>query len=414
MYRPVSVYIGLRYLRANRRNHFISFISLTSIAGLTLGVMVMILVLSVLNGFHQELRERILGMVPHAIIHSYRGPIEQWRPLAAELEKSPDVVASAPYTSGQGMLSFQGGVRGVMVNGILPAEEARVSIVDQHMKAGSIDDLKAGEFGIVLGDLVARSLGARVGDRITLLLPEASVSLGGVFPRMKRFTVVGIFSVGAELDASLAAIHIEDAGKVFGLKGKVEGIRLKFKDLFEAPSNSRALAENMPGRYYSVDWTRTQGNLFQAIQLEKRMLGLLMLIIVAVAVFNIVSSLVMLVVDKQSDIAVLKTLGADRSTILKIFIILGSTIGFLGCSIGALLGIGASLVISDFVAKIEEIFGIEFLSSDVYFISYFPSDLHASDVLLVTCSAFAMSFIATLYPAYSASKTEPAEVLRYE
>ncbi|MBV1915946.1 MAG: lipoprotein-releasing ABC transporter permease subunit [Pseudomonadales bacterium] len=414
MYRPVSVYIGLRYLRANRRNHFISFISLTSIAGLTLGVMVMILVLSVLNGFHKELRERILGMVPHAVVHSYQGPIEQWQALATMLEESPDVLAAAPYSSGQGMLSFQGSVRGVMVNGILPSAEKNVSIIDQHMKVGSIDALKAGEFGIVLGDLVARSLGARVGDRITLLLPEASVTPGGIFPRMKRFTVVGTFSVGAELDAALAVIHIEDAGKVFGIKGKVQGIRLKFDDLFEAPAISRELAGKLPGQYYSTDWTRTQGNLFQAVQLEKRMLGLLMLIIVAVAVFNIVSSLVMLVVDKQSDIAVLKTLGADRATILKIFIVLGSVIGFLGCSIGALLGIGASLVISDVVAKVEDIFGIQFLNSDVYFISYFPSDLHMSDVWLVTCSAFFMSFIATLYPAYSASRTEPAEVLRYE
>ena len=414
MYRPVSVFIGLRYLRANRRNHFISFISLTSIAGLTLGVMVMILVLSVLNGFHKELRERILGMVPHAVVHSYQGPIEHWQALATMLEESPDVLAAAPYSSGQGMLSFQGSVRGVMVNGILPSAEKNVSIIDQHMKVGSIDALKAGEFGIVLGDLVARSLGARVGDRITLLLPEASVTPGGIFPRMKRFTVVGTFSVGAELDAALAVIHIEDAGKVFGIKGKVQGIRLKFDDLFEAPAISRQLAGQLPGQYYSTDWTRTQGNLFQAVQLEKRMLGLLMLIIVAVAVFNIVSSLVMLVVDKQSDIAVLKTLGADRATILKIFIVLGSIIGFLGCSIGALLGIGASLVISDVVAKIEDIFGIQFLNSDVYFISYFPSDLHMSDVWLVTCSAFFMSFIATLYPAYSASRTEPAEVLRYE
>ena len=414
MYRPVSVYIGLRYLRANRRNHFISFISLTSVAGLTLGVMVMILVLSVVNGFHKELRERILGMVPHAVIHSYQGAIEHWQPLALELENSPDVLASAPYSNGQGMLSFQGSVRGVMVNGILPSAEKNVSIIDQHMKVGSIDSLKPGEFGIVLGDLVARSLGARAGDRITLMLPQASVSPGGIFPRMKRFTVVGIFSVGAELDAALAVINIEDAGRVFGIKDKVQGIRLKFKDLFEAPAISHELAGKLPGQYYSTDWTRTQGNLFQAVQLEKKMLGLLMLIIVAVAVFNIVSSLVMLVVDKQSDVAVLKTLGADRATILKIFIVLGSIIGFLGCTIGALLGIGASLVVSDVVAKIEAIFDIQFLNSDVYFISYFPSDLHMSDVLLVTCSAFLMSFFATLYPAYSASKTEPAEVLRYE
>ena len=376
--------------------------------------MVMILVLSVLNGFHKELRERILGMVPHAIIHSYSGAISDWEPLAAELERAEGVVASAPYTAGQGMLTYQGAVRGVQVAGILPEREKNVSIVDQHMKHGSIDALKAGEYGIVLGDLVARSLGAFVGDKITLLLPQASITPGGVFPRMKRFTVVGIFSVGAELDASLSAIHIEDAGKVFGIKGQVQGIRLQFTDLFEAPEQSRMLASTLPGQFYAVDWTRTQGNLFQAVQLEKRMLGLLMLIIVAVAVFNIVSSLVMLVVDKQSDIAVLKTLGADRGTILKIFIILGSTIGFLGCAIGALLGIGASLVISDFVAMIESFFGIQFLSADVYFISYFPSDLHASDVVLVTCSAFFMSFLATLYPAYSASKTEPAEVLRYE
>ncbi len=414
MFRPLSLFVGLRYTGAKRRNHFISFISLVSMIGLTLGVAVLVLVLSVMNGFDRELRQRILGMVPHATISAYRGELENWTGLIQQLNSYPDIQGSAPFIEAQGMLTSRGVVRGVLINGIEPEYESAVSIIQDHMVEGQLQDLQAGEFGIIVGELLARSLGAYVGDKITLVLPEASISVAGVFPRLKRFTVVGIFQVGAELDANIAYIHLDDAAKIKRISAGVQGIRLKFENLFDAPREVRRIAAELGDNYRSSDWTRTHGNLFQAIQLEKKMIGLLLFIIVAVAAFNIVSTLVMVVTDKRSDIAILRTMGASSGIIMRTFIVQGGFIGVIGTLAGTGLGILLALSITDSVAWIEEVFQIQFLDANVYFISYLPSELRWMDVLTICCSSLLISLIATIYPAYRAAQTQPAEALRYE
>jgi lipoprotein-releasing system permease protein len=414
MFRPFSIYIGLRYTAAKRSNHFISFISLVSMLGLMLGVAALILVLSVMNGFDRELKDRILGMVPHASITGYEKPIEDWHLVADIVEQDTRVIATAPFVSAQGMLTYGGQVRGVLVQGIDPVAESKVSIVSQHMLKGQWNSLKSGEFGIVLGDLLARYLGARIGDKVTLVLPEASISVAGITPRLKRFTVVGTFSVGAELDSSLAYIHIDDAARLKRIKAGVEGVRITFKDLFKAPLAAREIAAQLEGYFQVSDWTRTHGNLFQAIQMEKKMIGLLLFLIVFVAAFNIVSTLVMVVTDKKSDIAILRTLGATPGLIMRIFMVQGVVIGFAGTLIGTALGVLLALTVTDLVAWVEQVLGVQFLSSDVYFISYLPSQLNWNDVLMIASSALIISFLATLYPAWRASKTQPAEALRYE
>lgn len=414
MFRPLSLFVGLRYTGAKRRNHFISFISLVSMIGLTLGVAVLILVLSVMNGFDRELRQRILGMVPHATITPYRGELQQWPELVKRLDGMDKVVGSAPFIEAQGMLTANGQVRGVLISGIEPDYEKRVSIIDDHIIAGQLDSLEPGGFGIVLGDILSRVLGAQVGDKVTMVLPEASISVAGVFPRLKRFTVVGVFKVGAELDASMAYIHMADAAKIKRVASGAEGIRLEFNNLFEAPLAVRQIARELGGQYRTSDWTRTHGNLFQAIQLEKKMIGLLLFIIVAVAAFNIVSTLVMVVTDKRSDIAILRTMGASAGTIMRIFMVQGGFIGVIGTLVGTGLGILLALVVTDVVAWIEEVFHIKFLDASVYFISYLPSELRWSDVLTICLSSLLISLLATLYPAYRASQTQPAEALRYE
>jgi len=414
MFRPLSLFIGLRYTGAKRRAHFISFISTVSMIGLTLGVAVLILVLSVMNGFDRELRQRILGMVPHATLSLYREPIHDWQPLIETLEQEPTVLGAAPYITAQGMLTSQGVVQGVLVNGIDPAYERHVSILPEHMVAGQLDALQGGAFGIVLGDLLARSLGAQIGDKVTLVLPEASISVAGVFPRLKRFTLVGVFSVGAELDASMAYIHLQDAAKIKQIADGVEGVRLKLDSLFNAPSEVRRIARKLDSAYRVTDWTRTHGNLFQAIQLEKKMIGLLLFIIVAVAAFNIVSTLVMVVADKRSDIAILRTMGASSRTIMRIFIVQGGYIGCVGTLAGTGLGIVMAYTVTDVVAWIEGVFHVQFLSAEVYFISYLPSELRWPDVAVIALTSLLISLLATVYPAYRASQTKPAEALRYE
>lgn len=415
MFKPLSVYVGLRYTAAKRSNHFISFISLASMLGLMLGVAALIVVLSVMNGFDRELKQRILGMVPHATITEYGRPMESWKAVQSSVDASSEVVASAPFIQAQGMLTNRGVVRGVMVYGIDPASERKVSILGNHIKSGSLDKLGSQRFGIVLGDLLARYLGVRVGDKVTLVLPEASVSVAGMVPRLKRFTVVGTFEVGAELDASLAYISMGDAAKIKRYKADViDGIRIKFDDLFLAPQKARQIANTLDGYYRTSDWTRTHGNLFQAIQLEKRMIGLLLFLIVLVAAFNIVSTLVMVVTDKKADVAILRTLGATKGRIMRIFMVQGTVIGVIGTLLGGGLGITLALTVSDLVAWVERTFGIEFLSADVYFISYLPSDLQWPDVFAICGSALIISFLATIYPAYRAAKVHPAEALRYE
>ncbi|MFT5988183.1 MAG: lipoprotein-releasing system permease protein [Marinobacter psychrophilus] len=413
MFKPLSFYIGLRYIAAKRRNHFISFISLTSMIGLMLGVAVLIIVLSVMNGFDRELKQRILGMVPHAIIEG-SGTIENWEAVDAAVEKHSRVLAAAPFIKGQGMVTGGGAVRGVLLNGILPDQERTVSIIEDHMEQGSLDDLKSGEFGIIIGRFLASSLRLQLGDKITVVLPEASVTPAGVLPRLKRFTVKGVFSVGAELDGSYTLIHMDDAAKLMRTDGKAQGIRLLVDDLFAAPRVAEQAAQLLSGRYYISDWTRTHGNLFQAIRMEKTMIGLLLMFIVAVAAFNIVSTLVMVVTDKTADIAILRTMGATPSRIMRIFMVQGAVIGIFGTLVGTVLGILGALNISAFISWLEVALGHQFLSADVYFISYLPSQLLWEDVMIISGSGLAMSLLATIYPAWRASRIDPADALRYE
>lgn len=413
MNNTLSFYIGLRYLAAKRRNHFISFISASSMVGMTLGVAVLILVLSVMNGFDRELRERILGMIPHGVIYE-RGGVQDWQALADEIEAQPGVVAVAPLTRMQGMLAHQGRVQGAMVTGIDADAEKRVSILPDHIIEGELESLQSRSYNVLMGEILARRLNLVVGDKVTLMLPEATLSPAGVLPRVKRLTVAGIFSVGAELDANLAVVNLEDAKRLARIEGQAQAVRIKTEDLFSAPQLVWRIVNRLEGVFSGSDWTRTHGNLFQAIKMEKTMIGLLLLIIVAVAAFNIISTLVMVVTDKQADIAILRTMGASPGLILRIFMVQGLAIGLVGVALGTLLGVIAALSISDLIAWFEQASGVQFLSGDVYFISYLPSQLLWSDVIVVVSSALVLSFLATIYPAIKASKVEPAEALRYE
>lgn len=414
MFKPLSVFIGLRYTRAKRRNHFISFISLTSMIGLALGVSAMIVVLSVMNGFQLEMSSRILGMVPHATLAG-PAPFDDWREVAARVEGNPRVLGVAPFAELEGMLSYKGAMQPIQINGVDPAEESKVSIIAEHMQDGRLADLRAGEFGIVLGAITARRFGLAPGDKLTLIVPEASTLPGGITPRMHRLTVAGVFKVGAELDSSLALIHIADAASMLRLApGQVPSLRLKLDDLYQAPQISAQIAAALGPDYRASDWTHSQGSLFSAMKMEKTMIGLLLLLIVAVAAFNIIATLIMVVADKSGDIAILRTLGASPSQIMTVFMVQGSVIGIIGTLIGTALGVLAALNVSSLVVWLERTSGRQIFSSDVYFISSLPSDLQRMDVLLICSAALSLSFLATLYPSWRASRIQPAEALRYE
>ncbi len=412
---PYELFIGLRYTRAKRRNHFISFISLISMLGMALGVMALIVVLSVMNGFQKEIRARMLGATPELEVVADGGRMEDWQGILGRIEGNPEVRAAAPYVSGQGMLSFGQSVQGVMIRGIDPAREASITELASKVKEGSLTDLLPGGFGIVLGSDLARALGVRMNDKIMLIAPRGSITPAGMMPRLKQFRVTGIFEVGmAPYDNSLALINISDAQKLFQLGDAVTGISTRLKDVDRAPYVAGELQRLLPPDIYANDWTHANSNYFSAVKMEKKMMFIILFLIVAVATFNIVSTLVMMVTDKQADIAILRTLGASPFSIMKIFIVQGVVIGLIGTLAGSISGIVLALNLDVVVPFIEHLFGVQFLSKDVYYISELPSDLRYHEVMLVSGISFLISLIATIYPSYRASQTQPAEALRYE
>ena len=411
MFKPISLFIGLRYTRARRSNHFISFIALVSMIGLMLGVAVLITVLSVMNGFDRELKNRVLGMVPQATISSNH-IMPEWKDMIQNVEKYQHVQGAAPFTQLQGMLTAQGQVSGILINGIDSEYEKRVSIIQNYMVEGALNGLKTGEYGIILGKGMADALGLQLNDKVTVVLPEATASPAGVVPRFKRFTVVGIFSIGADVDSLMGYIDLNDAATLLRLPHGAQSIRMKLDDIFEAPTVVDKVLRDLPPYFYGSNWTYTHGNLFSAIQMEKAMVGLLLFLIVLVAAFNIVSSLVMVVTDKKADIAILRTLGASPSTITKIFMVQGTVIGVIGTLSGAVLGIILATSISSILGWVNNTLGLNLFSA--YFVNYLPSELVIRDVVVIVFLSLLLSFLATIYPALRAAKVQPAEALRYE
>lgn len=415
---PFEFQIGLRYTRAKRRgvqrNRFISFISAISMLGIALGVAALIIVLSVMNGFQKEVRDRMLSVVAHIEIFAIDASLKNWQEVAQQALLHPNVIGAAPYIAEQAMLLRDDEVRGVVVRGIDPAQEVKVSDIYRQMKSGELNNLKPGEFGIVLGSELARALGVKLGDKVTMIAPQGNVTPAGVIPRLKQLTLVGIFEVGHfEFDSSFALLHLEDAQKIFRMDG-VTGVRLKTKDMHLAPKISLDLAHTLPAGLYVRDWSRQNRNWFAAVQVEKRMMFIILLLIVAVAAFNLVSTLVMTVTEKSADIAILRTLGAAPNSIMKIFVVQGALIGLLGTCIGVLIGCLVAYNIDVIVPQIEHLFGIQFLPRDIYFISSLPSDPNQTDIMTIALVSIVLSLTATLYPSWRASQIKPAEALRYE
>ena len=415
MIRPLELRIGLRYLRAKRRTRFISFISLISILGLALGVAALVTVLSVMNGFERELRGRILAMASHATIAGFHEPLRDWQKAASRALGHPSVLAAAPYVEGQAMLTGGGAVRGVLVRGIDPAREPEVSEIAEYMVEGSMEALEPGAFRIIVGSILASRLGLDVGGRVTAVAPEATVSPAGVVPRHRRFTVAGIFEAGhGQYDSSFALMHLEDAGKLFRVRDGVSGLRLRLDDVFAAPRLSREVAGMLDGRYWVSDWTRQHAQFFRALRIEKTAMFVILTLIVAVAAFNLVSTLVMVVSDKRAEIAILRTLGLSPASVLCVFLIQGLVIGLVGTAAGAWGGIALSANLEVIVPAIERLIGQKFLSPEIYYLADVPADVRRGDVIAIMIVAFAMSVLATLYPAWRAARTPPAEALRHE
>ncbi|HKY89542.1 MAG TPA: lipoprotein-releasing ABC transporter permease subunit [Nevskiaceae bacterium] len=416
MRNPYEWYAGLRYTRAKRRNHFISFISITSMLGIMLGVGALIVVLSVMNGFERELRARILGMASHATISALRGPLENWPAVAEKAKANPEVEAVAPYIEGEGMVRISTDLSGTLLRGILPAEESKVSEIGPHMKMGSLDSLRAGAYNIVLGWELAQALGVAPGDKVDLMIPVAmSVTPAGVLPRFRRFTVSGVFRIGMyEFDRGLVLIHLADAQAMYRMGSGVTGVRLKLHDLFRAPTVSREVANTLEDLYAVNDWTRSHANFFRAVATEKTVMFIILSLIVGVAAFNIVSTLVMVVQDKQADIAILRTLGARPRSIMTIFMVQGSIIGVVGTLLGVGFGVLLALNVETLVPILQTLTGQQFLSPDVYYISDLPSELKTYDVVRISILSLALGLLSTLYPAWRASRVQPAEALRYE
>jgi len=411
---PYELFIGLRYTRAKRRNNFISLISFIAIVGTALGVMTLIVVLSVMNGFQKEIRARMLGVTPHLQVIG-DGQLDDWKTVLKTVESHPEVRAATPYVNGQGMVSLGENVEGVMVRGILPDAEQKLTAIGDKMKKGALGDLRAGEFGIVLGVDLARSMGARVGDSVLLITPQGQFTPAGMLPRLKQFHVVGIFEIGMlPYDNALALIHLNDAQRLYRLGNAVSGISGSLHNLDLAPQVSFELSQSVPQDTFITDWTRQNASYFAVVAMEKKMMFIILSLIVLVAAINIVSTLVMAVTDKQADIAILRTLGASPKSIMQIFMVQGMLIGLVGVALGMFSGVLLALNISTIVPFIENLFGVHFLAKEFYYISELPSDLQKGDVLVVAGMSFLISLFATLYPSWRASKVQPAEALRYE
>ena len=416
MFRPAALFIGLRYTRAKRRNHFISFISLVSMIGIALGVMVLITVLSVMNGFDREIKKRVFSMVAPITISSVTGYVSNWPDLQKIVKEFPYVNASAPFATGEVLLSFGGAVQPALVTGILPDEEKNVSEVSDKMVKGKLTDLQSGKFGIVLGENLANLLGANVGDKITVVTPQVSLSPAGVIPRFKRFTVTGIFRAGNGFgfDRGLGFINLNDAQKLLGLGDNVTGLHLSIDDVYAAPNIAHDLMTQLTPTATVSTWADQFGEFFHAIRLEKTMMFFILLLIIAVAAFNLVATLVMVVNEKQSDIAILRTFGATPGMIMYIFIVQGGLVGVFGTLLGVISGILLAWNVTDIVNWIQQIFHVQFLSSSVYFVNYLPSEIQVPDVIIISVASLVLSLIATIYPAWRASKMDPVESLRYE
>ncbi len=415
MIRPLELFIGLTYTRAKRRTEFISFISLASMLGTALGVTALITVLSVMNGFGEELRSRILSVAAHVTVTGFANELTDWQSIQQQVAARDGVLGSAPYVLAQGLLTRKGKSSGVLVRGILPAEESSVSSLGKNMKGGRIEQLAAGEYRIILGQELAWSLGVWVGDKVTLMAPQASVTAAGILPRMKRFVVAGVFEAGMyEYDSGLVMIHLADAQKLYRLGEKVTGLRLKLDEIDAAPLFSQELAKQLGARYRIKNWTQENVSFFRALKIERNVMFVILMLIVAVAAFNLVSTLVMVVTDKQADIAILRTLGMSPANIMSVFIYQGMIIGLFGTLLGLLGGIALAMNVSVIVSAVEGFFQVQFMPPDLYYISGFPSRLDWNDVVIIGVLSFVLSVLATLYPAWRASRTLPAEALRYE
>ena len=416
MYQPLFLFIGLRYTRAKRKNYFVSFIALCSMLGIALGVATLITVLSVMNGFDEEIRKRFFSMAPHATVNSYIGEMPDWLTILPQVADFPGVEGVAPYVGGQGMLTHFEQVLPIVAIGILPELETQVTDLDKRLIEGRLMALQPGEYGVVIGAQAAASLGLLVGEQVNLMIPQASVTPAGLLPRFKRFPVVGIFSAGNafNFDDALAFMHLQDAQTLFQLGDAVTGLRLRTEHIYQAPLIAEQLTQTLPGNYIVSDWTQQFGAFFDTIKLEKTMMFLILMLIIAVAIFNLISSLVMVVTDKQADIAILRTMGMLPNRIMAIFIVQGLVIGLVGLALGLILGLVLAMNTTEIVNGIQAILGQQILANTSYFLDYLPSKIVWSDVIKIAGFTLVMSFFATLYPAWRAAKTQPAQALRYE
>lgn len=414
MFKPLPLAIGLRYTRAKKRNHFVSFISLSSMLGIALGVMVLITVLSVMNGFDEEIHKRFFGMAPEITVTGSDGKLTDWPTLAEKLKKMPGVKAASPFVAGQGLLTHEGQVLPIMLTGILPAEEEKVSHLKEKMLIGNLDALQ--NFGVILGKNLAETLGVMIGDKVTIMIPQATVTPAGMIPRFKRFTVAGVFSAGNgfNFDSKLAFINLHDGQKLLQLGQNVSGIKMKISNIYKAPEMARQIGDQLGEGYVVGNWTDQFGAFFDAVKMEKTMMFLILLLIIGVAAFNLVSSLVMVVNDKQSEIAIMRTIGATPSTIMWIFIVQGMLVGLIGTLLGLVAGIILASNATAIVNSLQHLFNTQIFSSSAYFVDFLPSKILAKDLLQVCLAALIMCFIATIYPAWRASKTVIAEALHYE